>query len=241
MEEQGRLNVMKTADGAELNNVLYKMLLPKIEKYNRNKKGKNYSLFRFCNRANGSIYREVSKWGLNMGYTQEWLKSTTSEEIIRCTNRAIMRDQALVDASIIDVCLKEFSITNYVAVGKKTLEESGIGKKILKEKNRCLICNQDMRQKIRKRFKNIIETEWMPDGYFLFLKGKPLEFIEPKNPTAQGLILVPGKNKKYPLINSAFVHFFGARVKNKNDGFVISLKKKWETPMVLARIIEPLF
>ena len=71
-----------------------------------------------------------------------------------------------------------------------------------------------------------VETQWMPDDYFLIVgsragEDKPIRFIQKKNPSAKGLLLTPGSyNAAYPLIEASYLRWFTTQVLYRGSGYV---------------------
>lgn len=89
------------------------------------------------------------------------------------------------------------------------------------------------------------ETEWMPDSYFLLLgsaagQGKPIRYIQKKNPSAQGLILCPGAyDVRYPIIDATYLHWLAAQVLYRGAGVMYYLDTSWSDPTAITtNVIE---
>jgi hypothetical protein len=76
------------------------------------------------------------------------------------------------------------------------------------------------------------ETEWVPSGYVLLYatavgagsdSAKPVRLIEPTNPSFRGLIIIPGENPQYPIINSYYLRYLGAKVLHRGAGVAVKL------------------
>lgn len=126
---------LTTTDGIDLNEVLYGTVLPIVDVYNMEETldlrallcsdhDESYVKFdasgqwkfqelaeaekpRSKKNVYGKRQQDVSKYGLNIGYTFDWLMSeqASSEEVARMAAKAIERDRALQTASILDTCL----------------------------------------------------------------------------------------------------------------------------------------
>ncbi len=125
-----------TTDGIVLNEILYGTVLPTVEVYNREElldlrallcADANESYIKFDVSGHykfellgegqmpqskkmvwGKLQKDANKYGLNVGYTWDWLMSDTasSENIRRMINKAIERDRALQTVIILDECLQ---------------------------------------------------------------------------------------------------------------------------------------
>ena len=89
------------------------------------------------------------------------------------------------------------------------------------------------------------ETEWMPDNYLMIVgtggddAGKPLRYIQKKNPSAKGLILTPGSyDPKYPIIDADYIHWLEAKVIARGAGVVYKIATTWTDPDVTTNVIE---
>jgi len=126
---------LMTTDGIDLNEVLYDSVLPTVDVYNRQEmldlrallcSDHNESYIKFDVSGNwkyeklgegqmpqarkivwGKAQKDTGKYGLNVGYTYDWLMSdfASSENIRRMINNAISQDRALQTAVILDECL----------------------------------------------------------------------------------------------------------------------------------------
>jgi hypothetical protein len=73
------------------------------------------------------------------------------------------------------------------------------------------------------------QTEAIPAGYIAIVDigggagySKPIKFIEKSNPSFRGLQLIPGNTiKDYPIIDSYFLRWMGAKTWNRSAGYVI--------------------
>jgi len=74
-----------------------------------------------------------------------------------------------------------------------------------------------------------VETQWMPDDYFLLIatrpdQDKPIMFIQKKNTSARGLILTPGSyDVRYPIIEASYLRWFDAVIAYRGAGVVYKL------------------
>jgi hypothetical protein len=106
-------------------------------------------------------------------------------------------------------------------------------------------------QTMREGFKgsllgiNWVETEWMPDDYFLIIaskagEDKPVRFIQKKNPSAQGLILVPGSyNVQYPLIEASYLRWFTTQVLYRAAGYVGYITaSSYSDPDLISNVVD---
>jgi hypothetical protein len=130
--EQG----LMTTDGINLNEILYGTVLPTVEVYNRQEildlrallcSDADESYIKFDVSGNwkfeklgegqmpqskkivwGKTQKDAEKYGLNIGYTYDWLMSdlASSENIRRMINKAIEQDRALQTAIVLDECLQ---------------------------------------------------------------------------------------------------------------------------------------
>ncbi|MFA5036681.1 MAG: hypothetical protein WC479_05845 [Candidatus Izemoplasmatales bacterium] len=79
---------------------------------------------------------------------------------------------------------------------------------------------------------DFFQTEAIPAGYVLIVDvgtgggyDKPVKFIEPKNASFRGLQLLPGNAiKDYPIIESYFLRWMGAKVWKRAAGIVLQAK-----------------
>lgn len=92
---------------------------------------------------------------------------------------------------------------------------------------------------------NWIETQWMPDDYFMIIgtragEDKPVRFIQKKNPSAQGLILTPGSyNVAYPLIEASYLRWFTTQVLYRAAGYVAYVSASaYTSPDLTSGMIE---
>lgn len=92
---------------------------------------------------------------------------------------------------------------------------------------------------------NWVETEWMPDDYFMLTarsqgQGQPIRYIQKKNPSAQGLILCPGGyDVRYPIIDATYLHWLAAQVLYRGAGVVYYLNTSWSNPTaVTTNVVE---
>lgn len=73
------------------------------------------------------------------------------------------------------------------------------------------------------------QTEAVPAGYLVMIDpgnstgyNKPIKFIEPNNASFRGLKLIPGNTiKDYPIIDSYFLRWMGAKVWDRSAGYVM--------------------
>ena len=76
---------------------------------------------------------------------------------------------------------------------------------------------------------DFVETEFLPSGYILLLRVpstgvlKPMRFIQLKNPSGRGLIILPGNNQDYPIINSRYFHWLAALTVFRSAGVAIQV------------------
>jgi hypothetical protein len=83
-----------------------------------------------------------------------------------------------------------------------------------------------------------LETELMPSGYVLVVstdinsnRGKPTKLIHPTNESYRGLKLVQGGNGEYPIIDSYYLRWLGAKVLARGAGIAIKLdSNSWSNP-----------
>ena len=75
-----------------------------------------------------------------------------------------------------------------------------------------------------------VATEIIPSGYILVVATnpevdaqKPVALIEPINDSYKGLLLLPGDNKDYPIINSYYLRWIGAKVIHRGAGVAVQL------------------
>jgi len=124
-----------TTDGIDLNEVLYNTVLPIVDLYNREEVldlrallcsdwDESYLKFDASGqwkfqklaesekptskkKAWGKMQKDCAKYGLDIGYTFDWLMSenSSSEEITRLASKAVERDRALQTAVILDEIL----------------------------------------------------------------------------------------------------------------------------------------
>jgi hypothetical protein len=89
-----------------------------------------------------------------------------------------------------------------------------------------------------------IETEWMPDDYFMIIgsragQDKPIRFIQKKNPSAHGLLLMPGSyDPKYPIIDATYIHWLAAQVLWRGAGVVYQLAASFSDPTITTNVVE---
>ena len=90
-----------------------------------------------------------------------------------------------------------------------------------------------------------VETEWMPDGYFLLVgqaqgADRPIRFIQKKNPSAHGLLLMPGSyDPRYPIIDATYIHWLAAQVLYRSAGVVYQLTASaFSSPTITGNVIE---
>jgi len=126
---------LMTTDGIDLNEILYGTVLPTVEVYNRQEildlrallcSDHDESYIKFDVSGNwkfeklgegqmpqskkivwGKAQKDTEKYGLNIGYTYDWLMSdlASADNIRRMINKAITQDRALQTAIILDECL----------------------------------------------------------------------------------------------------------------------------------------
>lgn len=92
---------------------------------------------------------------------------------------------------------------------------------------------------------NWVETQWMPDDYFMIIgskagEDKPIRFIQKKNPSAQGLILAPGSySAAYPLIEASYLRWFTTQVLYRAAGYVGYVSTSdYTNPSITSEMIE---
>lgn len=126
---------LMTTDGIDLNEILYGTVLPTVDVYNRQEildlrallcSDHDESYVKFDVSGNwkfeklgegqmpqarkivwGKMQKDTEKYGLNIGYTYDWLMSdvASADNIRRMINNAIRQDRALQTAVILDECL----------------------------------------------------------------------------------------------------------------------------------------
>ena len=89
------------------------------------------------------------------------------------------------------------------------------------------------------------ETEWMPDGYLMVVgtggddAGKPVRYIQKKNPSAKGLILTPGSyDPRYPIIDADYLHWLEALIVARGAGVVYQLATTYSIPDLLTNVVD---
>jgi len=90
------------------------------------------------------------------------------------------------------------------------------------------------------------ETEWMPDDYLFIIgtggddAGKPLRYIQKKNPSAKGLILTPGSyDSRYPIIDADYLHWLEALVVARGAGIIYQLTTgSYSSPDLLTNVVD---
>ena len=89
------------------------------------------------------------------------------------------------------------------------------------------------------------ETEWMPDDYLMIVgtggddAGKPMRYIQKKNPSARGLILTPGSfDSRYPIIDADYLHWLEALVIARGAGVVYKLATAYSSPDLLTNVVD---
>jgi hypothetical protein len=107
--------------------------------------------------------------------------------------------------------------------------------------------NQVMREGFKGSLLGInwVETQWMPDGYFMIIgtrpgEDKPVRFIQKKNPSAQGLLLTPGSyNAAYPLIEASYLRWFTTQVLYRAAGYVGYISTDaYTAPSLTTNVLE---
>jgi hypothetical protein len=90
-----------------------------------------------------------------------------------------------------------------------------------------------------------IETEWMPDDYFMLIGSRngqmqPIRFIQKKNPSAHGLLLMPGGyDPRYPIIDATYIHWLSAQVLWRGAGVVYQLTAgAFTNPTITTNVVE---
>jgi len=90
-----------------------------------------------------------------------------------------------------------------------------------------------------------IVTEWMPDDYFMIIgsrsgQAKPIRFIQKKNPSAHGLLLMPGGyDPRYPIIDATYIHWLAAQVLYRGAGVVYQLTASaYSNPTITTNVVE---
>ena len=156
---------LTTTDGIDLNEILYGTVLPIVDVYNEEEvldlrallcsdHDESYVKFdasgqwkfqelaeaekpRSKKKEWGKRQQDTSKYGLDIGYTYDWLMSenSSSEEVSRLATKAIERDRALQTAVILDACLVKdsgkcffdgsFTAIEYVFIAKIIIEYKG--------------------------------------------------------------------------------------------------------------------
>lgn len=91
-----------------------------------------------------------------------------------------------------------------------------------------------------------IETEWIPDDYIVVsspeIPGearRPINFIQKANPSARGLVLLPGSfDARYPIVDAWYAHWLAAQVIFRGAGHVTQFASTYASPNVLANTVE---
>jgi hypothetical protein len=79
----------------------------------------------------------------------------------------------------------------------------------------------------------VVVNNNVPSGYVLMLASdvKPLSFCEHVDPSVRGLMIAPGPNNTYPLVNATFRRRFGFAVQHMGAGAVLRLgNATWASP-----------
>ena len=74
-----------------------------------------------------------------------------------------------------------------------------------------------------------VETEAVPSGYLVIVWAptgsiwKPVRFIQKNNPSGRGLVLFPGPNAQYPIVESYYLHHLAAQILRRGGGVTIQI------------------
>lgn len=90
-----------------------------------------------------------------------------------------------------------------------------------------------------------VETQWMPDDYFLLISSrpdqdKPIMFIQKKNASARGLILTPGSyDVRYPIIEASYLRWFDAVIAYRGAGIVYKITTgSYSNPSITDNFVD---
>jgi hypothetical protein len=86
-----------------------------------------------------------------------------------------------------------------------------------------------------------VTTECMPEDYVLLVStdlnanmNKPAKLIYPTNSSYRGLLLLHGGNGQYPIIDSYYLRWLGAKVLHRGAGVVVRLgNANWADPTIV--------
>ena len=86
-----------------------------------------------------------------------------------------------------------------------------------------------------------VTTESIPSGYVIVVAtslensgDKPTKLVHPTNSSYRGLLLVQGGNGEYPIIDSYYLRWLGAKVLHRGAGIVIKLgDATWSDPTIV--------